>query len=146
MLLWLPSSRLDKQENKKGCLSECGWSWFLGLRVESDPCSPFFWEGEEMVEFTTNGYFSSVGSSLSTPPPPSVFPFQFFKCNLESCSQREVLKFCMVSGDGMGKKSLKRDFSLLFRTVSLAAWRSLAFHSLFNILLSTCSKCCIDWK
>lgn len=57
-----------------------------------------------MVEFTTNGYFSFAGSSLSTPPPPSVFPFHFFKCNLESCSQREVLKFCMISGDGMGKK------------------------------------------
>lgn len=66
-----------------------------------------------MVEFTTNGYFSSTGSSLSTPPPPSVFPFHFFKCNLESCSQREVLKFCMISGDGMGKKkkSLKATFS-----------------------------------
>lgn len=140
MLLRLPSSQWDKQENKKGWLSECGWSRFLGLRVESDPCSPFFWEGEEMVEFTTNGYFSSCRIISIHSPTPICFSFSVFKCNLESFSQREVLKFCMVSGDGMGKKISQSDFFLLFRTVSLAVWRSLAFHGLFNILLSTCSK------
>lgn len=67
------------------------------------------------MEFATNGYFSS-GSSLSVPPPhpPSGFPFQFFKCNSESFSQREVLKFCVISGDGMGK-NLSKLFSFHLR-------------------------------
>lgn len=68
------------------------------------------------MEFATNGYFSS-GSSLSAPPPlppSSGFPFQFFKCNSESFSQREVLKFCAVSGDEMGK-NLSKLFSFYLR-------------------------------
>lgn len=49
MLFWLPSSQLDTLENKKGCLTkQCGWSWFLGLRVEPDPGSSYFKEGEEV--------------------------------------------------------------------------------------------------
>lgn len=65
-----------------------------------------------MVEFTTNGYFSSAGSSVSTPPPSSGFPFQFFKCNLESFSPKggvEVLcAFWRWNGQ---KKSLEVTFS-----------------------------------
>lgn len=149
MLLGLPSSHLDKQENKKGWVNVfgagslvCGWNLTHAARF-------FFWEGEEMVEFTTNGYFSCVDHLYPLPHPHLFFLFVFFfffKCNLESFSQREVLKvLCGFFGDGIGKKKKisQRDFFLLFRTVSLAVWRSLAFHGLFNILLS---KCCRDWK
>lgn len=81
-----------------------------------------------MVEFTTNGYFSSVDHLYPLPHPHLFFLFGFFfffsKCNLESFSQREVLKvLCGFFGDGIGKKkkSLKEIFSFY---LGLYLWQS----------------------